>query len=98
MVHYTATTHLKKNSSSYIIGFYDVVIVGIGGGGLISGIATAVKGKNPNTKVYGVEPNGACAMSLSLKQSKPVHLKRVDTVAYDLSVPFAGEYTLAHIQ
>jgi threonine dehydratase len=76
----------------------DVVIVGIGGGGLISGIAAAVKAKKPDVKVIGVEPQGACAMSQSLQKGEPVHLDRVDTVADGLSAPFAGEYTLAHVQ
>lgn len=76
----------------------DVVIVGIGGGGLISGIAAAVKAKKPDVKVIGVEPQGACAMSQSLQLGEPVHLDRVDTVADGLSAPFAGEYTLAHVQ
>ena len=76
----------------------DYVIVGIGGGGLISGIAAAVKAKNPYVKVIGVEPEGACAMSQSLERNETVHLDRVDTVADGLSAPFAGEYTLAHVQ
>lgn len=76
----------------------DAVVVGIGGGGLISGIAAAVKEKKPGVKVFGVEPEGACAMSQSLQLGKPVHLDRVDTVADGLSAPFAGEYTLAHVQ
>ena len=76
----------------------DYIIVGVGGGGLISGIAAAAKAKNPKVKVIGVEPEGACAMSLSLERNETVHLDRVDTVADGLSAPFAGEYTLAHVQ
>ena len=76
----------------------DVVIVGIGGGGLISGIAMTLKEKKPGIKVIGVEPEGASAMSQSLQRGEPVHLERVDTIADGLSAPFAGQYTLAHVQ
>ena len=76
----------------------DAVIVGIGGGGLISGIATALKAENPEIKVIGVEPEGASAMTQSLQRGEPVHLDRVDTVADGLAAPFAGRHTLAHVQ
>jgi threonine dehydratase len=76
----------------------DVVIVGIGGGGLISGIAMALKEQKPELKVIGVEPKGASAMTQSLQRGEPVHLDRVDTIADGLSAPFAGLYTLAHVQ
>jgi threonine dehydratase len=76
----------------------DAVVVGIGGGGLISGIATALKAEKPDVKVIGVEPQGACAMSQSLARGEPVHLDSVDTVADGLAAPFAGEHTLAHVQ
>jgi threonine dehydratase len=76
----------------------DSVIVGVGGGGLISGIATAIKAEKPGAKVIGIEPEGACAMSQSLQRGEPVHLDRVDTVADGLAAPFAGEHTLAHVQ
>ena len=76
----------------------DAVIVGVGGGGLISGIATALKAKKPEIKVIGVEPEGASAMTQSLQRGEPVHLDRVDTVADGLAAPFAGQHTLAHVQ
>ena len=74
------------------------VIVGIGGGGLISGIATAIKAQKPEVKIIGVEPEGAAAMSASVKRGTPVHLDHVDTLADGLAAPFAGKYTLAHVQ
>ncbi|MEQ6249823.1 pyridoxal-phosphate dependent enzyme [Sulfitobacter sp. HNIBRBA3233] len=67
----------------------DAVVVSIGGGGLISGIAAAVKQINPGCAVYGVEPQGANSMSQSLHAGKPVHLDRVDTVADSLGAPMA---------
>jgi threonine ammonia-lyase medium form len=76
----------------------DAVIVGVGGGGLISGIATALKTKKPEVKIIGVEPEGASAMTQSLQRGEPVHLERVDTVADGLAAPFAGQHTLAHVQ
>ena len=76
----------------------DVVVVGVGGGGLISGIATALKAEKPGVKVIGVEPEGASAMAQSLQRGEPVYLDRVDTVADGLAAPFAGQHTLAHVQ
>ena len=76
----------------------DAVIVGVGGGGLISGVATILKAEKPDVKVIGVEPEGASAMSQSLGRGEPVHLDRVDTIADGLAAPFAGEHTLAHVQ
>ena len=76
----------------------DVVVVGVGGGGLISGVAAAVKLQRPDAAVIGVEPEGACAVTLSLRAGKPVNLDRVDTVADGLAPPFTGEHPLAHVQ
>ncbi|HEX5014933.1 MAG TPA: pyridoxal-phosphate dependent enzyme [Candidatus Limnocylindrales bacterium] len=72
----------------------DVVVVPVGGGGLISGIATAVKESRPATRVYGIEPAGANAMRLALDAGEPVRIQP-RTVADGLSAPFAGEWTLA---
>ncbi len=76
----------------------DAVIVGVGGGGLISGIATVIKTKKPAVKVIGVEPEGASAMAQSLQRGEPVHLDRLNTIADGLAAPFAGKHTLAHAQ
>ena len=67
----------------------DAVVVSIGGGGLISGIAAAVKQINPACKVYGVEPEGAASMHTSLATGAPVHLEKVNTVADSLGAPMA---------
>jgi threonine dehydratase len=69
----------------------DAVLVGIGGGGLISGVAMAVKELRPDARVIGVEPEGADAMWRSRREGKPVKLGRVDTLADGLSAPFVGE-------
>ncbi|MDE0782028.1 MAG: threonine/serine dehydratase [Planktomarina sp.] len=67
----------------------EAVIVAVGGGGLISGIAAAVKAINPDCKVYGVEPAGADSMSRSIAARRPVSLNRVDTIADSLAPPMA---------
>lgn len=76
----------------------DAVIVGVGGGGLISGIATVIKTKKPAVKVIGVEPEGASAMTQSIQCGEPVRLDRTNTIADGLAAPFAGQHTLAHVQ
>ena len=75
----------------------DVVVVPVGGGGLISGIATAVREVRPATRVYGVEPEGANAMRLALDSGAPVRIEP-KTVADGLTAPFAGAWTLAACQ
>jgi threonine dehydratase len=72
----------------------DVVVVGIGGGGLISGVVAAVKELRPSVRVYGVEPSGAAAMTEAFAAGRPVTI-RPETVADGLAAPFAGELTLA---
>ncbi|HET9014394.1 MAG TPA: threonine/serine dehydratase [Thermomicrobiaceae bacterium] len=67
------------------------VVVPIGGGGLIGGIATAVKSRRPRARVVGVEPEGAPKMWRSRREGHAVHLDLVDTIADGLSAPFAGE-------
>lgn len=72
----------------------DVVVVGVGGGGLISGIAAAVKGRRPTARVYGVEPERSNALSLALARGEIVRIQP-ESVADGLGAPFAGEWTLA---
>lgn len=76
----------------------DVVVVACGGGGLLSGVAAAVKQRRPSARVIGVEPEGASAMSQSLERGEPVRLSRLDTIADGLAAPFAGRLNLAHVQ
>ncbi len=76
----------------------DYIIVPVGGGGLISGIATAIKSKKSSVKVIGVEPIGAAGMYKSLQQNKVVHLDEIDTIADGLAAPFAGKHTLVHVK
>jgi threonine dehydratase len=75
----------------------DVVVVGVGGGGLISGIAAAVKERRPGIRVYGVEPERSNAMTLALERNEAVRIQP-DSVADGLGAPFAGVWTLAMCQ
>ncbi len=72
----------------------DVVVVGVGGGGLISGVAAAIKESRPATRVFGVEPTESNAVQLAIAAGEVV---RIDpkSVADGLGAPFAGVWTLA---
>ncbi|MBI3522057.1 MAG: pyridoxal-phosphate dependent enzyme [Chloroflexi bacterium] len=76
----------------------DLVVVPVGGGGLISGVALAVAELRPGARVVGVEPEGAQAVRLGLAAGKPVKLDSVRTVADGLAAPFAGERNLEIIR
>ena len=71
----------------------DAVVVPIGGGGLASGVAAAVKLCRPECRVYGVEPVGAPTMTRSFAAGGPTSIEQVDTIADSLGAPFAGELT-----
>ncbi len=69
------------------------VIVPIGGGGLISGVAFAIKTLRPDVKVYGVQSTGAPSMAASLKEGKLCHLNDVSTIADGIAVKEPGVNT-----
>ena len=71
----------------------DAVVVPVGGGGLISGIAFAIKSLNPKIKVYGVQAEGAASMVESLKEEEIVQLERVNTIADGIKVKEPGNHT-----
>lgn len=71
----------------------DAVIVPIGGGGLISGVAFAIKSLNPKVKVYGVQSAGAPSMYLSIAQKSIQTLPSVNTFADGIAVKTPGELT-----
>jgi threonine dehydratase len=76
----------------------DLVLVPVGGGGLISGVATAVKAASPTTRVVGVEPATANAVNHGRRHGALVALpQRPVSLADGLTAPYAGEHTLAHI-
>ena len=71
----------------------DAVIVPVGGGGLISGVAYAIKALNPNVKVYGVQASGAPSMVKSVKEGKIKKLASVSTIADGIAVKEPGDLT-----
>ena len=71
----------------------DAVIVPVGGGGLISGVAFALKSLNPKCKVYGVQAAGAASMKASLEQNGPHSLTGVSTFADGIAVKCPGDLT-----
>jgi threonine dehydratase len=79
-------------------GAFDAVVTGVGGGGLISGVATAFEALAPDTPVFGVEPEGAATMSAALEAGESVRLEGLDTIADGLAPPFAGTLNLAITQ
>lgn len=75
----------------------DTVVVPVGGGGLIAGIALAIKSQRPDVRVIGVEPEGANIVKRSLDSGRLEEAKDLDTVADGLAAPAAGELTQAII-
>jgi threonine dehydratase len=75
----------------------DVVVVGIGGGALCTGVAAVLKETRPGIRVYGVEPVTSNSMSLAMERGEIVTIVPA-SVADGLGSPFAGEWTLAMAQ
>lgn len=77
----------------------DLVLVPVGGGGLVGGVATAVKALSPRTRVVGVEPAASNALGQALRAKEVVRLARpAETIADGLAAPAAGEFTLGQAQ
>ena len=76
----------------------DAVIVPVGGGGLIAGVASAVKACNPSCRVIGVEPSGARGMAASLAAGKPLPHVPVNTIADSLGAPLHLPITFGLVQ
>jgi threonine dehydratase len=74
------------------------VIVPVGGGGLIAGVAVAVKQQRPEVRIIGVEPEQAPGVSESLAAGHPVAPSRLDTVADGLAAPYTRLFNLGLIQ
>jgi threonine dehydratase len=73
------------------------VVVCTGGGGLVSGIAAAVKGRRPDVRVVGVQAEGAAAFPPSLALGHPTSLDTMATIADGIAVARPGDLTLAHV-
>ena len=76
----------------------DAVICPIGGGGLISGVAYAIKNLNPNVKVYGVQAENAPSMAESIRQGEAITLETVRTFADGIAVKHPGDTTFDIVQ
>jgi len=73
----------------------DTFVIPVGGGGMISGMAAAIKALRPDATVIGVEPFGADSMSRSFAAGMPVRLERVATIADSLGAPLAMPMSFA---
>ena len=76
----------------------EAIICPVGGGGLIAGIAVAVKEKNPNVAIYGVEAKACPSMAQSLLEKKPITVPTVPTVADGIAVKKPGVRNLEIVQ
>lgn len=74
----------------------DYVLVPVGGGGLLSGVAASVKRLHPKAKVIGVEPEGAASMRLALDNGSPALLGHVETIADGLAPSIVSQLTFEH--
>jgi threonine dehydratase len=72
----------------------DVIVVPIGGGGLIAGVSCAVKGRNPQVEIIGVQTSRLPSMKAAVEQEKPVSLPMESTLADGIAVRKAGTLTL----
>ena len=72
---------------------FDAVLVSIGGGGLMGGIANAIKQLRPECELIGIEPEGADSMHRSFAAGKPCSIDEVRTIADSLGAPFAMPYS-----
>jgi threonine dehydratase len=73
------------------------IVAGLGGGGLLSGIAVAAKALRPEVRVIGVQAEGAAAYPPSLRAGAPVRLSTLDTIADGIAVGCPGDHTFAHV-
>jgi threonine dehydratase len=74
--------------------YLEAVVIAVGGGGLIAGIAVAIKETNPRIKVYGVETSAVASMKVALEAGAPVMLPPARTIAEGIAVRRAGDRTL----
>lgn len=74
------------------------VVASIGGGGMISGVAIALKSLNPHIRIWGVETRGADAMSRSLRLGQPITMDKITSIATTLGAPTVSAHALAVVQ
>jgi threonine dehydratase len=74
------------------------VLVCVGGGGLISGVAVALRALRPDIRIVGVQAAGAASFPASLEAGEPIAVPSCDTIADGIAVKRPGELTLAHVR
>lgn len=77
---------------------FGTVVVPIGGGGLISGVAAAIRSLRPEVRIVGVQASGAAAFPLSLDKGEIVSLRSMDTIADGIAANAPGPLTFAHVR
>ena len=93
---YATALQLQEDTGATFIHPFDddeVIAVPIGGGGLISGVAYAIKHLNPNVKIYGVQAAGAASMVKSQQEGTPITLDQAETFADGIAVKHPGDIT-----
>jgi threonine dehydratase len=76
----------------------DTVLVPVSSGGLLAGVATAVKALRPEARVIGVQPTGSNAVTLSFKRGEVTRIEKVETICDALIAAYPGGLPFAHIQ
>ncbi|MDR0328356.1 MAG: threonine ammonia-lyase [Planctomycetaceae bacterium] len=76
----------------------DIILVPVGGGGLIAGLATLAKILKPDIRIIGVEPSGGACMKTSLKSGQVTTLQKVETIADGVAVRTPGDVVFPYVQ
>lgn len=76
----------------------EVILVGVGGGGIVSGLLAAANARGAAVRIIGVEPEGAMGMTRSVREGAPVRLDRVHSIADGLAAPWAGALNYQHVR
>ncbi|MCL7956459.1 MAG: threonine/serine dehydratase [marine benthic group bacterium] len=89
---------IRRADSGSAVGSLSLLLVPIGGGGLLAGVAAAIRALSPETRIIGVEPEGAPKMRRSLEAGAPVTLDQVSTIADGLKPVRPGDLTFEHVR
>lgn len=104
MVHPFDHPHVIAGQGTIALEIFDqlpdagTIIVPVGGGGLISGIAAGAKAIRPEIRIIGVEPEGAAQVTAALKEGSPVSIPDISTIADGLAAKQTGDMNFEHIK
>ncbi len=87
---------IRRADSASPVGPLSLLLVPIGGGGLLAGVAAAIRSLSPETRIIGIEPEGAPKMRRSLEAGAPITLDHVSTIADGLKPIRPGDLTFEH--